>query len=202
MKAARNWMAMALLPLAAACMGEAGEEVGEPDNVAALPATQAPVAATPAAPPGTDGTLVPSGAEHMALGGNKVSLQQVGGSGVTGEATISAQGEGTMVMVTLMNAPQGPHAGHIHQGTCDSPGQIVAPLETVTIPTANGNGTSHSTVPLGVPAMMDGRHIIAYHENAGDNPGAPIVCGSIPTERIDIPGGTGVTAGTDTAATT
>lgn len=200
MKATRMWMAVALLPVAAACLGEAGEEVGETDNVAVVPATQVPVAATPAAP-GTDGTLVPSGAEHMALGGNKVSLQQVGGSGVTGEATISAQGEGTMVMVTLMNAPQGPHAGHIHQGTCANLGEVVAPLETITVPTANGTAMGHSTVSMGVPAIMDGRHIIAYHENAGDTPGAPIVCGSIPTEQVNIPGGTGVAAGTDTAAT-
>lgn len=201
MKPTRFWMAMALLPLAAACGGEAGEEVGEPDNVAVLPSTQAPVAATPAAPT-TDGTLVPSGAEHMALGGNKISLQQVGGSGVTGEATFSAQGEGTMVMVTLMNAPQGPHSGHIHQGTCESPGQIVAPLQDVTIPAANGTGSSHSTAEVSISAVMNGQHIVAYHERAGDNPGAPIVCGSIPTEQTNIPGGTGVAAGTDSAVRT
>lgn len=195
MKAARFWMAAALLPLAAACGGEAREEAAVAEDGAVV--VTDPAATTP---PATDGTLVPSGAEHMALGGNKISLQQVGGSGVTGEATLSAQGDGTMVMVTLMNAPQGPHAGHIHQGTCQNPGKPVAPLQDVTVPQANGTGSSHSTVSVPISQLMNGQHLVQYHQQAGENPGAPIVCGSIPTEQVNIAGGTGVAAGTDSAA--
>lgn len=187
MKATRFWMAMALLPLAAACGGEAGEDTVVVDDgavVATDPAT------TTTVPPVADGTVAPMGTDPMTAGGNMVSMQPVGNSGVTGEATFTAQGEGTMVMVTLMNAPQGPHAGHIHQGTCDSPGQIVAPLQDVTVPTANGTGSSHSTAEVPITAVMNGQHIVAYHEQAGDNPGAPIVCGSIPMQQT---GGTGTT---------
>lgn len=198
MRAARYWMTMALLPMAAACGGEAGEDAGLAEDGAVVVATEP--AATTTTPPATDGTLVPSGAEHMALGGNKISLQQVGGSGVTGEATLSAQGDGTMVMVTLMNAPQGPHVGHIHQGTCQNPGQPVAPLQDVAVPQANGTGSSHSTVSVPISQLMNGQHLVQYHQQAGDNPGTPIVCGSIPTEQVNIPGGTGVAAGTDSAA--
>lgn len=198
MKATRIWLAVALVPLAAACGGgDAGSE-GAATDTAGMGGTATATAPTDSA---ATASATPSGAEHMALGGNKISLQQVGGSGVSGEATLSAQGESTMVMVTLTNVPQGPHAGHIHSGTCESPGPVVAPLQEISVAQANGTGSSHSTVPVSMANVMNGQHIVQYHQQGGDNPGPGIVCGSIPTEQVQ-PGtaATGGATATDSAA--
>jgi hypothetical protein len=31
--------------------------------------------------------------------------------------------------------------------------------------------------------VVNGQHIVAYHTGAGDNPGAPAVCGQIPAQQ-------------------
>lgn len=139
----------------------------------------------------TDGqvadTLSPAGPGEM-MGGETmdgmqttVVLNELEGSGVAGEAMISqgASAGQTTVEVTLNVADNGSgeHQGHIHQGTCTEIGSVAFPLEPVT--TTGGTGTATSTVDADLMSIMDGGHIVIYHQ-ADQQPGSPAVCGEIP----------------------
>lgn len=157
------------LALAVAGCGERGEE----DAVAGADTTAAR---------GEDAAAAPAAGAADA-GTTEVTLAPVGGSGVSGGATLSEQGERVQVTVRLSGLrPNGTHAGHVHEGTCDSPGAVVAPLLDVSAD-ASGSGTSTSLVAAPVSTVMDGRHVVVYHE-AGESPGAPAVCGAIPARRM------------------
>lgn len=109
-----------------------------------------------------------------------VVLNEVGGSGVSGQATlVPGDGAQTEVSVTLNAAASdgGTHQGHIHEGRCDAIGSVVAPLEPVTV--SGGTGTSASTIDLDAMSVMDDAHIVLYHQ-AGGEPGSPAACGEIP----------------------
>jgi hypothetical protein len=174
MKATRLWV-LSVLPLAlAACGGGDDAAEGGADSTAAAASTET---ATTTAPMASD-TAGMGGAQAM---GSAVTMNAVGGSGVTGQAQFMDHGGGsTMVTVTLTGQGSSTHGGHIHQGTCDSPGQVVAPLQDITL--ANGTGSSTSTVQVPLATVMNGQHIVAYHQSAGENPGAPVVCGQIPAQ--------------------
>lgn len=180
MKATRYW-ALAALPLALAACGGGDEETaagGAADTTSVMASGDSgTTSAVPAAPmPGDSGM---SGAQAMAAA---VTMNAVGGSGVTGQASFMAHGTNeTMVTVNLTAQGSTTHAGHIHQGTCDNIGSVVAPLQPVTL--ANGTGSSNSTVPVALGTVMNGQHVVSYHQNAGDNPGAPVVCGQIPAQQ-------------------
>ncbi|CAN5640065.1 hypothetical protein BH23GEM6_BH23GEM6_14640 [soil metagenome] len=138
---------------------------------------------TPMAAPGMGtGTAAP-GTGTMAGMTSTVAMRAVGGSGLSGEATLTEAGQQAQVMVRLMGSRAGAtHQGHIHQGTCDNLGSVVAPLQPVTVD-AQGTGTSTSTVDVAIHAAADGQHLIAYHVAGGD-PGAPVVCGEIPAHMM------------------
>lgn len=115
----------------------------------------------------------------------QVALAPVGNSGISGNATIVAAGNGVSITVTLRGAKgAGTHQGHVHAGTCDAPGAAVAPLQPVTTD-ASGAGSSSTAVSLPLSAVMNGEHVIAYHE-AGGNPGKPVACGSIPLKPAGV----------------
>ena len=106
-----------------------------------------------------------------------VTLQAVGTSGASGQATIAAAGGQTQVTVQLSGLTEGSHAGHIHSGTCDNVGPPVSPLEPVNA-AADGSGSATSTVALDANTVMNGQHVVQYHGDAA-SPGAPVACGQI-----------------------
>jgi Cu/Zn superoxide dismutase len=109
-----------------------------------------------------------------------VQMQAVGSSGVNGQAWVTGQGNQTKVTVDLTGLqPDSAHAGHVHEGTCSSPGKVVAPLPDIS-GNANGSGTATATVALAPDSVLDGQHVIAYHRSAGANHGPTITCGAIP----------------------
>jgi hypothetical protein len=167
MKLARICALVAVPVALAAC----GSDDRTTDDVAIAPATPTMDAGRPAAPMNGAGMDM------------SVNMSPVGNSGVTGQATVTAMGSDTQLMVTL-NAPAGgtTHQGHVHEGTCDSPGAVVQALDPITLD-GSGNGSMTRTVQIDSNTVMNGRHIIAYHE-AGGNPGAPIVCGAIPMHSM------------------
>ena len=117
-----------------------------------------------------------AGAQAM---GSAVTMNAVGTSGVTGQAQIMEHGQGqTMVTVNLTAQGNSTHSGHIHTGTCDAPGAVVVPLQDVTL--ANGTGSASSTIDVPLATVMNGQHIVAYHQGQGAEAGAPVVCGAIP----------------------
>lgn len=164
----RFWK-LAVLPLAlvvGACAAEE-EPVVEDATVVAEPVPVTPAVAVPAPAPAPG-----------AAGMTTISMQPLNNSGAMGQAMLTPMGQQTQVMVNLTSTPQGTHAGHIHQGTCASPGSVVVPLQPIEVG-ADGTGTMTTTVDVPAETAMNGQHIIVYHEAGGD-PGQPIVCGAIP----------------------
>lgn len=174
MSSTRFWM-LAALPFAlVACGG--GDEAADGDTAesAVITDTTTGMSTTPAPMPADTGM---AGAQAM---GSAVTMNAVGSSGVTGQAQFMSQGEGTMVMVNLTAQGNSTHSGHIHQGTCDAPGEVVVPLQDVTL--ANGTGSSSTTIQVPLATVMNGQHIVAYHAGSGAEAGAPVVCGQIPAQ--------------------
>ncbi len=103
-------------------------------------------------------------------------------SGVSGQAELKAVGESTELRVVLTGAMEGELMGHIHAGTCEAPGAVVVPLTSITVD-ATGNGEATSTVAVPLMTVMNGSHIVVYHE-AGGSPGAPRACAAIPAHTM------------------
>lgn len=169
MKLSRSY-AMLALPLILAACGGSEEEVG------AVPADTAVVATGTGADTAMGADAVPTDT-GMAGMENRVSLMAMNNSGVTGEATLTAQGEQTQVMLRVTGAPpNGMHPAHIHQGTCENQGPVAAPLQSVTAD-ASGTGTSTSTVSVPLATVMNGQHYVQVHAANG---GQPVACGNVP----------------------
>ena len=175
MKITGTWM-LAAIPLALAACGGGGDEG------AAKTESDSVTSTTVAPPPGGDTTPAPmADSAHTSASNPTVQLAQLGNSGISGQAQFMEHGPGqTMVTVTLTGPGSGAHPGHIHAGTCDNLGAVVAPLQAVE--RANGNGTSTSTVEVPLATVMNGQHVVNYHAGTGANPMAPVACGQIPAQ--------------------
>lgn len=170
MRVTRLWV-LSVMAMAA-CGGDGDDTAGGADTTSAMSSADSDTTA----PVPADTTMA---AQPMA---GAVAMNAVGGSGVTGQASFMEHGAGqTMVMVNLTGQGNSTHSGHIHQGTCDSPGQVVQPLQDVTL--ANGTGSSTSTISVPLATVMNGQHIVAYHQGQGASAGTPVVCGQIPTQQ-------------------
>lgn len=117
------------------------------------------------------------------------AMNPLGGSSTTsGTATITDQSGGaSTVTVQLQDVPPGPHAGHVHRGTCAQQGAILFGLNPIT-PDSQANGSATTS---GVPdALLVPGFYIQYHV-ALDPPGDPIACAEIPgdtTAGDSVPG--------------
>lgn len=172
MKLSRYWLLLGL-PLALGACGMNDTEAEEDDPTDGAAADSAAASAMPPAPVATD-------TAHTAMAPQMVPMAAVAGSGVSGEATLTEAAGQTQVAVRLAGfQPNSAHSGHVHQGTCDAPGAPVAPLQDITAD-ASGAGTATSTVAIPTSVAMNGQHIVAYHQAAGDNMGPPVACGAIP----------------------
>ncbi|MCH7522848.1 MAG: hypothetical protein IH920_03635 [Chloroflexi bacterium] len=107
------------------------------------------------------------------------TLSEVEGNGVTGSATLTETDDGaTQVVVTMEALPEGPHANHLHHGTCDAQGEVHV---TLTELQAGADGVEASTTdfPEEDPdpefSHFETGHYVAVH--AAD--GAVISCGDV-----------------------
>lgn len=166
MKVARA-MTGVLIPLLMAACAPADDEIDALDDDAVVfdePAEMTPPAAM-------------TGAEQM---GRSFDLVALNGSGVTGTVSVTDLGAQTEVMVTLNGlAANSAHAGHIHTGTCDNLGGVVAPLQEITAGAA-GTGTMTTTIAAAPATVMNGQHLVAYHQNPGEDHGPAVACAPIP----------------------
>ena len=95
-------------------------------------------------------------------------------SGITGTASLAANGDSTSVTVTLNGGKAGTaYPTHIHMGDCAAPGDVVAPLTSVTVG-ADGSGTSTTTVPS---AKLEGQSALLVQSHLPD--GTPAACGDV-----------------------
>jgi hypothetical protein len=104
-----------------------------------------------------------------------VTLETVLGN-VTGSALITdIDGPTSTVQVTLQGLTVGEtYVGHIHDGSCTDPGEILVTLQSITAATTTASVTTNN-----VPDSMIGEdHIIQYHlQMAASTPA--VACGEI-----------------------
>ncbi len=108
------------------------------------------------------------------------TLSEVEGNGVTGSATLNETDDGTTeVVVTMEGLPEGPHANHLHHGTCDEQGEVHVTLEELQA-SADGDATATTTDfaeedPDPEFSHFEQGHYVAVH----DTEGAVIGCGDV-----------------------
>jgi hypothetical protein len=77
-----------------------------------------------------------------------ISLDEVAGSGVHGEAELRQVGAQTQVLVRIEDGgPNVTYSGGVYRGTCDMPGERVAQLDRIQT-TQDGTGQAMSTVNI------------------------------------------------------
>lgn len=107
-------------------------------------------------------------------GSATAQLKTVGGSGESGSAVLTDEGNSrTQVVINVSggNDP-GQQSAHIHIGTCGSNGSIFAPLNSVQ------GGTSTSMVSYALSSLTGGRYYINIHKSTDIN--TIMACGNIP----------------------
>lgn len=95
------------------------------------------------------------------------------------------------VQVEATGLPPGPHAWHIHTGTCAQPGSVVVPFtpigqregidEAITA-AADGRATEDAVIPgalLTRQQLTASPHIVNIHAQGGASPGPGIACAEL-----------------------
>ena len=118
--------------------------------------------------------------EETGVTGLTVVLDEMDGSGVTGIATISANNGGIAVVATVSGAEEGPHANHLHHGTCDPAGQgeIHITLEEL-VADANGDAAANTSNDEEALGHFETGHYFAVHVGDNETVGAVISCGEV-----------------------
>jgi len=104
-----------------------------------------------------------------------VDLGEQNSSGESSTATLTADGEQTVVMIELTGAPADtPQSAHIHSGTCAELGDVVHPLANVE------GGASETTVDAPLADLQGAAFAINVHESeeAIQN---YVACGDVPS---------------------
>jgi hypothetical protein len=103
-----------------------------------------------------------------------VDLAEQNGSGESGTATLTADGESTTVSLELTGGPAGtPQPAHIHTGTCAALGDVTFPLTNVE------DGQSETTVNAPLSELMGADYAINVHESEPQIQNY-VSCGDIP----------------------
>lgn len=122
-----------------------------------------------------------------------IPIEELNGSGVSGDATLTDNGDGTTTIDVLVDGASGDHPIHLHSGTCAELGDVVVALTNV-----DADGSSVTDIPVPLSTIQDpevGPHAINIHLSA-DEIATYVACGDVPL--LDAAGGTT----TDTTTTT
>ena len=130
-----------------------------------------------------------------------IPISELNGSGVSGDATLTDNGDGTTTIDVLVDGAVGDHPIHLHSGTCAELGDVVVPLTDV-----GADGSSVTVVPVPLATIQDpeiGPHSINIHLSA-EEISTYVACGDIPVLDAAAAGDemTTDTAASDTTATT
>jgi hypothetical protein len=127
------------------------------------------------------------GDEQAAAEGSDVTLTlaEQKGSGQSGTATLTADGDArTRIVVELSNPPGPPQPSHVHSGTCDDIGPVVAPLESVE------EGRAESVVSMSLDELQRGELLVHAHKSEAESK-VSVACAEIPEKDASPAGGYG-----------
>ena len=115
-----------------------------------------------------------------------VQLSAVGGAEGSGEATLSpAAGDQAGAVIEVQGLEPAQYSAFLVAGTCDSPGDVVAPLGTVEVADqGSGRGEVALTSPLG--ALTGSEATVQVHPQ-GDAPTQALLCGAVPAAGASLP---------------
>ena len=104
-----------------------------------------------------------------------VPIGELNGSGISGDASLTDNGDGTTTVDILVDGATGAHPAHIHTGTCSELGDVVYPLTDV-----DASGQSLTVVDATLEDLQTtGPYAINIHMSA-DDIGTYVACGDIP----------------------
>src|ERR671919_2658299 len=97
-----------------------------------------------------------------AAGGDTVTVElaEQNGSGETGTATLTAEGEQTRVVLDLSNPASDSQPAHIHNGTCAN----LDPAPAFGLPNVE-SGMSEASVDVTLDALESGEYAINVHKS-------------------------------------
>lgn len=102
-----------------------------------------------------------------------IDLDELNDSGMTGTATLRADGDETVVTLALDGAT-GDHPAHIHSGTCND----LDPNPAFPLVDVDANGASETTVGISLEDLQSEPFAINLHKSA-DEIGVYVACGNI-----------------------
>lgn len=108
-----------------------------------------------------------------------VPINELNDSGVSGDASLTDNGDGTTTVDVLLDGATGGHPAHIHSGTCAALGDVVYPLTDVD---ASGASVTVIDVPL-ADLLSSGPYAINVHLSAAEI-GTYVACGDLPVEAV------------------
>jgi hypothetical protein len=92
-----------------------------------------------------------------------VELSEFDGSGQSGTATLTSEGEQTRVVVSIDDPVSPSQPAHIHEGTCDD----LTPEPAFGLPNV-ADGSSETTVDTSLESLTDGTYAINLHMSDED----------------------------------
>jgi hypothetical protein len=128
------------------------------------------------------------GGDEQAAGSDSaltLTLAEQQGSEQSGKATLTADGDArTRIVVELSNPPGAPQPSHVHSGTCDDIGPVVAPLERVDA------GRAESVVSMSLDELQRGELLVHAHKSEAESK-VSVACAEIPEKETSPAGGYG-----------
>ncbi len=165
--------------------GEGGQAATKTPAAITTTATETPTAtvtttpapttttATAASTPESDGT---GGTINAGERSETIPLRELNDSGVTGTVVLSEQGNATRISIQLTgDAVTGDHIAHLHDGTCEAPGEY-----TYTLNPVSAEGTSETVVNMTLDELVTGGYMVNVHPDEA-NWDIWMVCGELTT---------------------
>lgn len=108
-----------------------------------------------------------------------VPINELNDSGVSGDASLTDNGDGSTTVDILVDGATGGHPAHIHTGTCATLGDVVYPLTDV-----DASGESVTIIEVSLAELLaSGPYAINIHLSA-DEIETYVACGDIPVEAV------------------
>ena len=123
----------------------------------------------------SNGTATPTRTAAPTVTSLEATLEEKGGSGVTGTAELKAGSPGTSIVVTVEGLPAGAHVAYIYHQSCEGSGERHGPLTAFT---PEGASTTNF-VSLALNHFATESHFIVIQNGTSDAPGEAVACGEV-----------------------